>query len=186
MSHLFDQNIPSGRPNVTFGSGLESESGRRLPLIDNENNNRYQIIYPFTSDKIHIASNISDAAHKCYQELKDKNIITHIFIIHDIDQSNMYYFDIPKYKNSNPISSINPMNPTNSNPITSITPMNSNPVNLDVPFDPNHQKYDEITKQKYDSIISRLTNVEYGLEMVQKSLTQRYENNNDEISCTIM
>jgi hypothetical protein len=65
-----------------------------------DNNNRYQIIYPFTSKKIHVEQNLDRGANKCYQEIKDKNIKTYIFIVHDIDNGGLYYFNIPKFKNT--------------------------------------------------------------------------------------
>lgn len=63
-----------------------------------DNNNRYQIIYPFTSNKIHVESSIDHGAYRCYQELKEHNVVTYIFIVHDIDAGTLYYFNIPKNK----------------------------------------------------------------------------------------
>ena len=39
-----------------------------------DNNSRYQIIYPYTSDKIHVEPSIDHGVYRCYQELKDRNI----------------------------------------------------------------------------------------------------------------
>src|SRR5579872_496628 len=64
-----------------------------------DNNNRYQIIYPYSSNKIHVAKNIDHGVHKCYQELKEYDVKTYIFMVHDIDSGMVYYFNIPKYKN---------------------------------------------------------------------------------------
>lgn len=63
-----------------------------------DNNNRYQIIYPYTSNKIHVAKDINHGVHKCYQELKKHDVKTYIFMVHDIDSGMVYYFNIPKYK----------------------------------------------------------------------------------------
>lgn len=63
-----------------------------------DNNSRYQIIYPYTSDKIHVEPSVDHGAYRCYQELKDRDIITYIFIVHDIDAGTLYYFNIPKNK----------------------------------------------------------------------------------------
>jgi hypothetical protein len=62
---------------------------------------RFQIVYPYTSDKIHVEKNISHGAYKCYNEIKEKNIKTYLFIVHDIDAGTLYYFNIPKHKNEN-------------------------------------------------------------------------------------
>lgn len=70
-----------------------------------DNNNRYQIIYPYTSNKIHVAKDINHGVHKCYQELKKHDVKTYIFMVHDIDSGMVYYFDIPKYKDLQDIDS---------------------------------------------------------------------------------
>lgn len=63
-----------------------------------ENKNRYQVIFPYTSDKIHVETDIDHGAYKCYQELKEQDIRTYIFMVHDIDSGMIYYFNIPKFK----------------------------------------------------------------------------------------
>lgn len=78
-----------------------------------DNNNRYQIIFPYTSDKIHVDKDINYGAFKCYQELKERNIKTYIFMIHDIDAGTVYYFNIPKYKYLQDTSQRNNENPNN-------------------------------------------------------------------------
>ena len=149
-----------------------------------DNNNRYQIIYPFTSEKIHVEQNLSAAAHKCYQEIKESNVKTHIFIIHDIDQGNMYYFDIPKNKdnNTNQIdNNINLMNGMkNPNQHTFLQPTRVIP-------NPNIEMRNDGSKQYYDSVITRLNNVEYELEMIKKTISQNHKQEKDEeLSCNIM
>ena len=64
-----------------------------------DNNNRYQIIYPFNSEKIHVEPDLDHGAYKCYHEIKNKNVKTYMFIVHDIDNGALYHFNIPKYKN---------------------------------------------------------------------------------------
>src|SRR5258705_3150960 len=80
-----------------------------------DNNNRYQIVHPYTSDKIHVAPDIDHGAYKCYQELKEKNSNAYIFIVHEIDGGTLYYFNIPKnkqFENVNPAKVIPPqLNP---------------------------------------------------------------------------
>lgn len=75
-----------------------------------DSNNRYQVIYPYTSDRIYVEPELSSAAYKCYQEIKNKGLKTYIFIVHDIDAGKLYYFNIPKYKDVDqgiPTQSIN-------------------------------------------------------------------------------
>jgi hypothetical protein len=80
-----------------------------------DNNNRYQIIFPYTSDKIYVEKDISYGAFKCYQELKDRNIKTYIFMVHDIDAGTIYYFNIPKNKHLQDITQNNDEIITKSN-----------------------------------------------------------------------
>jgi hypothetical protein len=60
--------------------------------------NRYQVIFPYESSKQHSEPDLDHGAYKCYQELVENNVMTHIFIIHNIDTGDIYYFDIPKNK----------------------------------------------------------------------------------------
>jgi len=60
--------------------------------------NRYQIIFPYESSKQHSEPDLDHGAYKCYQELVENNVMTHIFIVHNIDTGDIYYFDIPKNK----------------------------------------------------------------------------------------
>jgi hypothetical protein len=59
---------------------------------------RYQIIYPYESNKQYNESDLNHGVYKCYQELMENGINTYIFIIHNIDSGNIYYFNIPKNK----------------------------------------------------------------------------------------
>ncbi len=85
-----------------------------------DNNNRYQIVYPFTSDKIHVESNISNGAYRCYQEIIKNNVKTYIFIVHDIDADKIYYFNIPKYKNIEKSTNDNTLIPGTSQSISQL------------------------------------------------------------------
>jgi hypothetical protein len=88
-----------------------------------ENNNRYQTVYPYTSDKIYVEPDISRGAYRCYKELKEKNIITYIFIVHDIDAGILYYLNIPKYKSA--------VHSTQNNPLTDRLPDNQHVIYRD-------------------------------------------------------
>lgn len=139
-----------------------------------DNNNRYQIIYPFTSEKIHVATNITIGAQKCYQEIKDNNIVTPVFIVHDIDQSNMYYFDIPKYKNVIESGEKEKDKDTHS---------------LQNNITPNININQNVSSHHYDSIVTRLNHVECELDEIKKMLTLEKNINvekNEELSCNIM
>lgn len=81
-----------------------------------DNNSRYQIIYPYTSDKIHVEPSIDHGAYRCYQEIKDREIITYIFIVHDIDAGTLYYFNIPKNKHLEATQNPQPITNTGMNP----------------------------------------------------------------------
>lgn len=107
-----------------------------------ENNSRYQIIYPYTSDKIYVEPDIDHGAYRCYQELKERDVKTYIFFVHDIDHGTIYYFNIPKYKdlnnnskyedfNNNPVENITFVNDTNSMPLQGIT-NNQNPIPIGI------------------------------------------------------
>ncbi|VBB18010.1 hypothetical protein YASMINEVIRUS_473 [Yasminevirus sp. GU-2018] len=63
-----------------------------------ENKSRYQIIFPFTSDKIHVESDLDHGVFSCYEELKERGVKTPVFMVHDIDAGAMYELEIPKYK----------------------------------------------------------------------------------------
>jgi hypothetical protein len=63
-----------------------------------DNNMRYQIIYPYESDRIHVEPDLDHGAYKCYQEIKDRDVKTYIFMVHAIDAGMVYYFNIPKNK----------------------------------------------------------------------------------------
>lgn len=115
-----------------------------------DNNNRYQIIYPYTSDKIYVENSITKAANKCYNEIKQRDIKTYIFIVHDIDSGNIFYFNIPKYKK-----------------------YKSAGTNL--PEETN--KNDKNDKNLQNDIIVRLNNIEYELFLIKKQIKNNKQNN---------
>lgn len=63
-----------------------------------ENKNRYQVIFPYTSDKIHVEPDLDHGVHSCYQELKDRGVKTPVFLVYNMDSGNVYELEIPKYK----------------------------------------------------------------------------------------
>lgn len=104
-----------------------------------DNNNRYQIIYPYTSDRIYVESDLSTGVYKCYQEIKNKGVKTYIFIVHDIDSGKLYYFNIPKYKDIDkgmPVQTIKPenqaVNPMVPELILGLQSINHNPSIKDI------------------------------------------------------
>ncbi len=167
-----------------------------------DNNNRYQIIYPFTSEKINVASNISDGAQKCYQEIKENNIMTHVFIVHEIDQGNMYYFDIPKYKNLIPVNNNDQSNlfglhehipNRHINQSINIIPIKSISNTNQPQYQPQSTNQLVEQKQDYDQafahrVITRLNNVEFELDAIKRSMAlnnQKVEKD-EELSCSVM
>lgn len=62
---------------------------------------RYQIVVPYTSDKIYEASSLKKGAKKCYREFK-MNVARYpnskSFTIMDIDNLNTYQFALNKYQ----------------------------------------------------------------------------------------
>jgi hypothetical protein len=150
-----------------------------------DNNSRYQIIYPYTSDKIYVESSIDHGAYRCYQELKDRDVITYIFIVHDIDKGTLYYFNIPKNKHLDATQNqaTNPLIPVSHNTkiqdlLTQSPPMQSiniiNPVNP-----PDHNAI------KQNEIITRLNHVEYQLDVLKKSIQSAPKKEEDD-GCVIM
>lgn len=134
--------------------------------------NRFQIVYPYTSDKIYVEANLSNGADKCYQEIKNKDIKTYIFIVHDIDSNHLYYYNIPKNKKYESVDNIKTNiinNNTNNNTITddinNITITNNDTNN-------NTMTNDVLdTKNKViDDIIKRLDQIEYDIESLKKSI----------------
>lgn len=142
-----------------------------------DNNNRYQIIYPYSSNKIHIANNIKKASEKCYQELKNNNYETYIFIVHDIDHDEFFYFNIPKYKNIE--NNKKELDVTNK----SINYEKQNKLdNTNDMLDINKEliNYDKL---KQNEIVTRLNNLEYELNNIKNKL--RDNNTDDKKTCVI-
>ena len=77
-----------------------------------ENTSRYQIIFPYTSDKIYVEGDLDHGVFQCYQEIKKLNVKTPVFMVHNIDAGSIYTIEIPKYKHLN-LNMINNNNPTN-------------------------------------------------------------------------
>jgi len=61
-------------------------------------NYRYQLVYPIQSTSIQIAKNISNGSKKCYNELKSRQIVAPLFVVHSLDTNELYHYEIPKYK----------------------------------------------------------------------------------------
>lgn len=144
-----------------------------------DNNNRYQIIFPYTSDKIHVSKDINYGAFKCYQELKDRNIKTYIFMIHDIDGGTVYHFNIPKYKNLHDQQQNTVPDIINQNGIPILQQNQSinksiNQQIADIESKQNNQnnQYNQITQSNQNEIITRLNHVEYQLDVLKKYCTR--------------
>jgi hypothetical protein len=144
-----------------------------------DNKNRYQIVFPYTSNKIHVETNIDHGAYKCYQELKEQDVKTYIFMVHDIDSGMIYYFNIPKYKeydtNTKNLSS-HIVNNTNKD-------ININNINNTVPVSTNYEN--KLHQKKQDEIITRLNHVEYELEILKKMMLRKPKKE-EELSCVIL
>lgn len=94
-----------------------------------DNNNRYQIIYPYTSDRIYVEPDINHGAYRCYNELKDRDIKTYIFIVHEIDTAAIYYFNIPKFRDYHNQQDFGNTN-TNTIPSGSFPALTKPPTNI--------------------------------------------------------
>lgn len=166
------------------------------PFFDNKN--RYQIIYPYTSDKIYVETDINSAARKCYQEINASNLRPFIFIVHDIDTGMIYHFNIPKNKDQ---QNNNVNLGLNNNPIpNNIIPNNTTPNNI-IPNNIIPQAQYQVLQQpaipppviqmvqpsndntqilnKYNEVITRLNNVEYQLDTMRKIITAKPKKEDD-------
>lgn len=64
----------------------------------NIENNRYQLIYPITGNKVYSTSDLYSAGYKCYEELKNLDIIgDSVFVMKDVDSGNVYVFKINNF-----------------------------------------------------------------------------------------
>ena len=178
-----------------------------------DNNSRYQIIYPYTSDKIYVESSIDHGAYRCYQELKDRDVITYIYIVHDIDKGTLYYFNIPKNKHldatqnqaTNPLNpaqnqATNPLNPTQNQATNPLNPTQNQATNSLNPISHNTIIQDSLTQLpsmqsiniinpdhsaiKQNEIITRLNHVEYQLDVLKKRIQSAPKKEED--GCVIM
>jgi hypothetical protein len=162
-----------------------------------DNNSRYQIIHPYTSDKIHVEPSIDHGAYRCYQELKDRDIITYIFIVHDIDAGTLYYFNIPKNKHLDATQNLhvisknkspdpNPHNTQSGSVIPCSLPTQS--INIINPANPSIPMVNALTDYgatKQNDIITRLNHVEYQLDVLKKRI-QLPPKKEEEDGCVIM
>ena len=57
---------------------------------------RFQIIFPFTSTKLHSATDINKGAKLCYKEIATAGYP--VFIVHALDTNELYHYEIPKFK----------------------------------------------------------------------------------------
>ena len=139
-----------------------------------DNKYRYQIVYPYTSDKIYVESSIDHGAYKCYQEIKEKNIMTYIFIVHDIDASNLYYFNIPKNKSVDP-KSVDPNIPV-------CMPQGHEYVQDKSISLPTNVSQVVSTKHQDNEIILRINNLEHKVNKLKKKIKELSK----EEECVIM
>lgn len=174
-----------------------------------DDNGRYQIIFPYTSDKIHVAKDINYGAFKCYQELKECDIKTYIFMVYAIDGGTVYYFNIPKYKHlqdnnqnqTNPdICGILNLNKPEickieqnellskskdlGNVSVNTTQICEYPHHPKMMHLPEEMKYNQITQSKQNEIITRLNHVEYQLETLKNNMLQKPKQEDD--NCVIL
>jgi hypothetical protein len=152
-----------------------------------DNNSRYQIIYPYTSDKIHVESSIDHGAYRCYQELKDRDIITYIFIVHDIDAGTLYYFNVPKNKHLDATQNPEPRDPIPQSGSTIPCSLPSQSINIINPVNPSIPVVNALTDwshTKQNDIITRLNHVEYQLDDLKKRIQTPPKKEED--GCVIM
>jgi len=148
-----------------------------------DDNNRYQIIFPYTSDKIHVERDIEHGASKCYQELKDRDTKTYIFMVHDIDAGTVYYFNIPKYKHLQNTDADKFVLNSVVTPTPHTLPI---PTPIQIPTTSTSTSTSTVLPQMYD-IIMRLNHVEYQLDVLKKTIvTNRQKEEDTEENCTIM
>lgn len=161
-----------------------------------DNKNRYQIIFPYTSDKIHVETDIDHGAFKCYQELKEQDVKTYLFMVHDIDSGMIYYFNIPKYKHLQ--SKCAPDEAThlklNTQPellipqqTIQLTQQPQQQPLIQVQSLPQTQSQlqdnNQFNQKKQNEIITRLNHVEYQLESLKKMINKKPKKEED--GCTI-
>jgi len=164
------------------------------PFFDNKN--RYQIIYPYTSDKIYVESDINSAARKCYQEINASSLKPYIFIVHDIDTGMIYHFNVPKNKDLQD-TNINPPNALpnalpNTMPIITnniLPPTQYQTIQQPAPIiqmvQPHPSNDNSQLLNKYNEVITRLNKVEYQLDNMRKIITAKPKKDEDG-ECTIL
>ena len=157
---------------------------------------RYQLIYPYESDKIHIEPNANAGVHSCYNELRRSNIKNSLFMVHNIDSGTIYHLEIPKFKHFKEEKSSHKKNievPNNNeclhiqhpqqlnnpaiipNQTLDINKLNSQPLIND--------RLDNISRSRISDIVTRLNNVEYQVEELRKKLKRLPKKEED--SCII-
>jgi hypothetical protein len=133
---------------------------------------RYQIIYPYESDKIYIKPDVNAGVYSCYRELMRSNIKDPLFMVHNLDTGTIYHLEIPKFKNltHNKISNIHKpiINKPNAPLVTQVQtlqipqPQIPQPVIIEEPR--------EISRARINDLVTRLNNVEYQVEKLRKKI----------------
>lgn len=146
-----------------------------------DNNNRYQIIFPYTSDKIHVEKDLNHGAYKCYQELKELDVKTYLFMVHDMDNGVIYHFNIPKYKAYEHQTEPKPKEVDKSYILTTVENDKSQLQNIQTaqtvqtvqPFQTiQTAQAVQLDQSRLNDLIVRLNNVEYQLDKIKKSVTK--------------
>ena len=63
--------------------------------------NSYKIIFPYQSDRVHLASNEYDAFDRCYDEIKQSGRNPKIFVVLNLNSNTPYYLEMSS-PNQNP------------------------------------------------------------------------------------
>jgi hypothetical protein len=147
-----------------------------------DKNKRYQIVFPYTSDKIYVENNLNEGADKCYREIEERKMKIPLFVIHDIDSNKLFDVEIPKYKNANhnpnPNLNLNKGHESEHIDITNLDiPTNVNAINVNSNMNPSIN----------NDIIVRINKLEYDVMKIKNEIISNRSNNKDkEESCTII
>ncbi len=153
-----------------------------------DKNKRYQIVYPYVSDKIHVEDDLNIGVEKCYREIESRKIKAPLFVIHDIDSNKLYDVEIPKYKNVNNSNNMNDMNiKLNNDQTLSKKAENIDLTKLNGPLNNNHVSNPN-DRQMNNDVVMRINKLEYDVMKIKNEIinSNKANNKDKEESCTII
>jgi hypothetical protein len=139
---------------------------------------RYQIIYPYESDIIHVKPNIDSGVYSCYKELQKSNTKNPLFMVHNLDSGTIYHLEVPKFKS---IKSHHIEEHEHHKTIN-----DSKSINLNIQMQPQQTIPDgtnDKERNRVNDIVTRLNKVEYQLDILKKKIP-RMPKKEDSV-CTI-